>query len=406
MNFSQFPNSINQPLQQVQTDYDPYIIKPPNKNVTHGTISRHLVIDSRDRDYLIYPNSNEYRIDVPQEWKDITSLELTMAQIPNTYYNISVKNSVFYLSETGSNLMSVVLPEGQYDNDSLLDSLNGKYGDLFIYMMSKYNFSRNPINLKLRIQCNCATNQPFIFNLNYSLNDSCSPCNVNSIDKTIGFVNMQYQSEIIDLSYIYVESISETGLVSDDDYKVYKLVASKNYGGVDVDFTKVFYVNDYFIMKDASSGELHYCQIHKINNDFTLLFEEMEGLNPMGMTGTIFQNISILMSPNIFNVENKPYVILKIRDANVLNSIGTSNNCFTIIPLLNTKTTIVNASTIQVNSIMKHFNPPMGRLNYLDIQFLNFDGSLFDFRGQENMLLFTVSALNQPGRYNNYVDKF
>jgi hypothetical protein len=88
-NFSSFPSSINKNLQQVNTDYDPYIIKPPDRNKTHGSISRHLIIDSRDRDYLIYPNSNKYRIEVPQEWKDVVSMELTLAQIPNTFYNIS-----------------------------------------------------------------------------------------------------------------------------------------------------------------------------------------------------------------------------------------------------------------------------------------------------------------------------
>jgi hypothetical protein len=41
---------------------------------------------------------------------------------------------------------------------------------------------------------------------------------------------------------------------------------------------------------------------------------------------------------------------------------------------------------------------------WIDIKFLNYDGSLFDFRGQENMLMFTVTMLNQPGKYNNYVD--
>ena len=40
----------------------------------------------------------------------------------------------------------------------------------------------------------------------------------------------------------------------------------------------------------------------------------------------------------------------------------------------------------------------------MDIEFLNPDGSLFEFRGQENMMLFTISMLNQPGKYNNYVN--
>ena len=86
--FSAFPDSINNKLQQVNTDYDPLIIKPPDRNKTHGSISKHLVIDSRDRDYLIYPNSNKYRVNVPQEFRDVVSMELTLAQIPNTFYNI------------------------------------------------------------------------------------------------------------------------------------------------------------------------------------------------------------------------------------------------------------------------------------------------------------------------------
>ena len=41
---------------------------------------------------------------------------------------------------------------------------------------------------------------------------------------------------------------------------------------------------------------------------------------------------------------------------------------------------------------------------WIDIEFLNYDGSLFDFRGQENILLFTINMLNQPGKYNNYIN--
>lgn len=40
----------------------------------------------------------------------------------------------------------------------------------------------------------------------------------------------------------------------------------------------------------------------------------------------------------------------------------------------------------------------------MDIEFSNYDGSLFNFRGQENMMTFTISCLNQPGKYNNYID--
>jgi hypothetical protein len=403
-NFSNFPEAISKNLQQVNTSYDPYIIKPPDRNKTHGSITKHLVVDSRDRDYLLYPLSNKYRVDVPQEWKDVTSIELTLAQIPNTFYNITIANNVFYISDSANNILSVNIPEGQYNNESLIDTLNGKYGDLFINFDSKLNFSRNPINLKLRIQSNRSNNQEFIYNLNYVLNDTCS-CNLSSVDKTIGFINMQYTSEMIDLSYIYVSSggITNTGTVSDQDYTLYKLKATE-INNVEVDFTSIFYVNDYFLLYDSVNKVTYSCQVYQIKNDNTIIFEELDNKNPTAISGYIFKNISILYSPHIFQVENKPYVILKIKGATLLNSVGGADGAYTLIPLLNLENTIVNQSTIPVHSVIKYYNPPLGKMYWIDIEFLNFDGTLFDFRGQENMLMFNVSLLNQPGKYNNYVD--
>jgi hypothetical protein len=403
-NFSNFPNAFNN-IQQVKTDYDPYIIKPPDRNKTHGSISKHLIIDSRDRDYIKYPTSNRYRIDIPQEWKDITSIELTMAQVPNTYYNISEINNVFYISENPDNIQSINIPDGQYNNTTLIDTFNGKYGDLFYNLTSKFNFTRDPINLKLRIQSNRATNQEFIYNLNYLLNDNCTPCKLNSIDKSIGFINRQYESSIIDLSHIYVDSgnITNINSLSNQDYPLYKLVATQNYEGVEIDFTSIFYVNDYFILNDINGVE-YSCQIYKIKNDNTIVFEVLNNLDPTILSGFIFRNISILYSPNIFQIENKPYVILKISDGKLLNSVGGAQDAFTVIPLLNLENTIINQATIPVHGVIKYQNPPIGKLLWMDVEFLNYDGSLFNFRGQENMLMFTVTMLNQPGKYNNYVD--
>jgi len=404
-NFSNFQNAFNN-IQQVNTDYSPYIIKPPDRNKTHGSISKHIIVDSRDRNYTLYPNSNKYRIDLPEELRDITSIELTLAQIPNTYYNISENNNVFYISESPNNIVAINIPEGQYNNNSLIESLNGKYGDLFYELISKFNFSRNPINLKLRIQSNRASGQEFIYNLNYLINDTCSPCKLNSIDKTIGFINKQYQSEMVDLSYINVAGggITVYGGTSDQDYTLYKLVATQNYGGIEVDFTKTFYVNDYFILKDPSTNIEYSCQVYEIKNDFTIVFETLDNKNPVSLSGNIFNNISILYSPNVFQIENKPYVVLKLKEAKLLESIGESHGAFALIPLLNLESTIINQATIPVHSVIKYFGTPIGKLQWIDIEFSNYDGSLFNFRGQENMMTFTISCLNQPGKYNNYID--
>ena len=126
---------------------------------------------------------------------------------------------------------------------------------------------------------------------------------------------------------------------------------------------------------------------------------------PLHLNGNLFSNIFVLNSPNIYNIENKDYIILKISGVKLLNSINQStNNSYAVIPLKNNNNTIINQSTLPEHGITKYFNPPLGKLFWLDIEFLNYDGSSFDFQGQENMLMFVVGQLNQPGKYNNIID--
>ena len=412
-NFSDFPNSISQRMQQSSPDYNPLIIKPPDRNKTHGSITKHLVIDSRDRDYLKYPSSSKYRIEVTEDLRDITSIELSLGQIPNTYYNISENNNMFYISDESDNVFGIKISEGQYTNNLLLDTLNGKYGNLFSNFNSNLNFSRNPINLKLRIQCDVK----FGYNLNYEKNNNCSspgmnyninyininnrPCAFNNIDTTIGFLNKTYHSIEINLNDIQVNlgEITNLSKLSINDYNLYKMDIDQN----DVDFKKIFVIGDYFTLTDGLI--LYKCRIYEIQNFNTIIFETLDNSqDPTILSGNIFNPIYVIESPNIFQLNTKPYVILKVAEAKLLNSVNASNNCYTIIPLSYTADSIINQSTTPVHGVIKYFNPPLGKLFYLDIEFLNYDGSLFNFRGQENMLLFIISMLNQPGKYNNYID--
>ena len=397
-NFSDFPNGISNRIQQSSLDYNPLIIKPPDRNRTHGTITKHIVIDSRDRDYLKYPSSSKYRVEITEDLRDVTSIELSLAQVPNTYYNIAVQNNTFYIGDENEKIYSVEIPEGQYTNELLLETLNGKYGNLFNEFDSQLNFSRDPRDLKLRIE----SDQSFNYNINYTKNDNCSPCKINSIDTTIGFLNKVYFSIPIDLSYINVVfgNITSLGTLSLNDYNLYKM----DLNDIEVDFKKIFFEGDYFTL--YSGTQEYKCRIYKINNGNSITYESLDDLNSTLLSGTIFNDIHIIISPNIFQLDTKPYVILKLNEAKLLNSVNASNNAYTIIPLRNEADSIVNQSTTPVHGVIKYFNPPLGKLFWFDIEFLNYDGTEFNFRGQENMLLFIISMLNQPGKYNNYVDTY
>ena len=397
-NFSNYPQSINQSIQSVKDDYTQFITKPPERNITHGRSSKYFVVDSRDRDMNKYPEANKYRLDVPQEWRDIVSAELIYGSIPNTYYNITQFNNLFYITEDNINLTSIMIPEGQYNNEKLLATLNGDYGNLFSSLTNKYNFTKNPVNNTLRIQSNRKSATDFVYNINYLLNDSCNPCPYRSLDVVIGFKNNQYNSTLVDLSNINITGITNIGMESVNGYPLLRLYATSASG----DFKSLFNVGDYLILNGSE------IRIYEIKNSNSFTFEVLDGtllsnltvLSGVGLIG----NISILISPNIFYVECSPYVVIKIRDFWNYNSNNASENSYTIIQLSEDKPcTIINQGTIPVDGVTKNFNPPLARLPYIDLEFCNPDGTPFEFRGEDHMLVFKFNMLNQPSKYNNYI---
>ena len=400
-NFSDINKAFNNSSQN-NYDYNSVIIKPPDRNKTHGTITKNLVIDSRDRDYNIYPNSNKFRVEITEEYKDVTSLELVYGILPNNYYNIRKNVNNNFIISDNNNIYQIEIPEGSYDNNRLIDTLNGNYGNLFNQINNKYNFSKNINNLKIRMQ----SNTEFIFNLDYEYNSDCNSCYVKSIDKLLGFENKKYFSTLVDLSYIHVDKNDITNLNknSENDYKLFKIKASSS-SHIKLDFRNIFQIGDYFKIK-ASPME-YMCKIYKILNDNTIEIEMIDSNNPLPLylKGNIFDNIHVLYSPKIYNIENKDYVVLKISEAKIVNSLTQAvNNSYTVIPLRNNNNTVINTASLPEHGITKYFNPPLGKFFWIDIEFLNYDGSLFDFNGQELMLMFVVSQLNQPGKYNNILD--
>ena len=398
-NFTDINKAFNNSSQN-NYEYNSVIIKPPDRNKTHGTITKTLVIDSRDRDYNKYPDSNKFRVEITEEYRDVTSLELVYGIIPNTYYNIRNTNNNFYINED-SGMNQIQIHEGKYSNNSLLEYLNGKQGNIFKNLKNKYNFSKKINELTLRIQ----SNNNFTYNADYESNN-CQVCPVKSIDKILGFSNKSYEASSIDLSYIFIEpnNISYQNKKSDNDYKIYKINAISN-TNEKLDFRNLFVKGDYVFL---NGGNIQYSvRIYNILNENTIEIESLDNNNPIALIGNIFNNIYVLNGENIYDIEKKDYVILKISDAKLVTSLNNPvNNSYTIISLTDETNTIIGQSTLPERGVIKYFNPPLGKLFWLDIEFLNYDGTLFDFKGQENMLMFVVSQMNQPGKYNNIIDKW
>lgn len=81
---------------------------------TSKVTSKHtLVIDSRQRDYVLYPNSNSYMVEPYFPHRSVERLELIAVMLPKTEYNINSENNLLLVNINGIQDICRLTP-GQY----------------------------------------------------------------------------------------------------------------------------------------------------------------------------------------------------------------------------------------------------------------------------------------------------
>jgi len=109
-----------------------------------------------------------------------------------------------------------------------------------------------------------------------------------------------------------------------------------------------------------------------------------------------------IIGPFCRDFEKDKYVILKIKMCHTIDGHESSvQNSFAIIPFSNNFAFDIKPNDFSKALFERNFNPPIPRLNELEFEFLNYDGSRYDFNGKEVNLLFFIKTLNQPGKYGN-----
>ena len=77
-------------------------------------ISKHnIIVDSRQRDYSIYPCPNSYLVNLSEPHRNVERIELTAAMLPKTEYNIYSDNNLLLVTINGLT-QTLYLSIGQY----------------------------------------------------------------------------------------------------------------------------------------------------------------------------------------------------------------------------------------------------------------------------------------------------
>lgn len=83
----------------------------------------YIVIDSRDRNYDLFPNSSEYQVEFNEVYKDILSIELISAEIPKSAYLINNSNNKIYFEETTGIELVATIANGNYTPITLANEI-------------------------------------------------------------------------------------------------------------------------------------------------------------------------------------------------------------------------------------------------------------------------------------------
>lgn len=109
-----------------------------------------ILIDSRDRNYDLHPNTNNYSLRLDQNMKNVISVELLQAIIPNSDYLINSSNSCIHFQESTGATLIAEIDFGNYSSEtdiaSNLQIAMNNVGD------STYNVSYNSLIKRFTIQ--------------------------------------------------------------------------------------------------------------------------------------------------------------------------------------------------------------------------------------------------------------
>lgn len=121
-----------QPTESLSEEFARHaIIEPPAiKTRDIETRSVRVLVDSRDRDRGRYPSASSYTVDVPEDVRDVISVELISYDVPFSDYNITNKNNVLHTAYQQEGQTDydppelIVVPPGKYTPEQLAKVLN------------------------------------------------------------------------------------------------------------------------------------------------------------------------------------------------------------------------------------------------------------------------------------------
>lgn len=329
-----------------------------------------LLIDSKNRDYSIYPDPNNYVVNFNVPFKNVIGFDIIDTSIPRTMYSIDKYNNTFYyyihnskdydsfIAHINANIditkeydetfngffKKFEMPLGDYNLPSFIENFNE---EILLYEDSNKNFSAvsltTPTDLTDVITFRCS--YPFILNMRDS-----------TLAETLGF-SILVKSEDHNVKYTVIDNF----LTTVKKTRINEINNEKYYDNIYIDTTfKKLFIS---------------CAYDYYQNSLTVEPLKMNRIISPGMVCFTGEKYIILRSPEI--------------EEHSFGSLAYTNYNLGIAKFRTTSLGF-NDEKLYITKIPIREFHPIGKLARLSLRFETADKKLYDFKGVNHNITLAI----------------
>jgi hypothetical protein len=341
-------------------------------------ISKHtVIIDSRNRNYSIYPNPNKYLIELMEPHRNVERIELIAVMLPKTEYNINSDNNLLLVTINGIQ-EELYLNQGQYViGSNVLGSPN-------------YITNGTPVVSGLLAELKYTLNKHTQSNSSFNVFLATLP----NVQNGTGLHASVLNRIVITCNYDFSIDFTNTNYLSSSPYHVLGFNCAVYNSG-----NAVIYGHDNLgscSSVEFENGTKHTITIPSLSGDYDYDLMDDPKYTIMELE---FGNRSANRIESTDISSNQKFAVI-IYDANEPDNIETYNSSTTFVQAAVSRRPgrlkALKGSDFDKKIIT--FDPPITLENF-KITFYKYDNSLYDFHNRDHMLSFELDVADFDPKY-------
>lgn len=379
-----------------------HMIPKPDNIVNSSEHANIVVIDSSDRNKLLYKNANEYVMHFNTPLANVIEVELISIDYKYSNYQFDLSNNKLYIQHDSDDI-TLNLGKGNYTTTNMETHFANKFRNYKSITGQTYDISIKYHDILNRFYFKTSTNK--IMGIKFKGSEKSYPTSLyGSIATNTGKYNYKPYTNGRYFGY------SERDFSNKLDISDMTVSGTSGDYIIGLTFTNK---NDYQQLLDTLhifDTDMTCCITDSDNNSHTISNSDIKGFDIISDSvihimvsstsmsiGTITSNpifyTNIIIGDIIQTDDRDKYVLLDIKELNRLESANSNiHDSYVKIPINHTEQIYFNNA--KNYGTIKYFNPVLKLLDRLSIKIKDRNGKILDSGGLDHTMVFAIKCLN------------